>query len=312
MKVFVWIALAIAIVLGIVFTAIIVLQAPPDSFERLELAPLSFEAPTDSEIAPFEDRGWSGWHLRGYGQLGVCWIAFEGEMQAQAQLQAWSSALDPVSYRFDVDLMDGGVFLLKAQGKSVRQYVYVFRLGAQLIWTEMVSRHSTLLSYKKVLDHLVATLEVDGHRVSKDAIAAMDALDSKITGKSQSSMFFVLLGMGMYLLMMTVFGLVSWLSGRLPKDISGQVLLAQKHVFVTLKMPLKSKGVFAAAVLTDAEFLVSSFGRKLIRLGRDQMDLITLNRTSRKPRLEIEHERKKVIVRVADAEKWMRKIRKLA
>lgn len=56
--------------------------------------------------------------------------------------------------------------------------------------------------------------------------------------------------------------------------------------------------------------MVFSFGKPVVHLGKGHAKAVQLKRTRDKPKLLVEGEKSRVVVRVNEAEKWLRTIRK--
>lgn len=310
MKWFAFLGLGLALVLGLVFGLVLLLQSPPEDFEPVTVGEMHFEVPENSSVEPVQDGPWHGARIHGFGTLSM-WQKQADGADVNAEIQDRAAQLGTLKARIPVSLFDGGLFLCQAQGRSWRLYVYLFQVDNQIVWAQMESRHSTLSTYKHVLDHAVASLHFAGRVASPEVREELSRLDDHIRMASQSPVFFAWLGIILYLVLMTTFGVLTWLSGRIPKNVSGEIVLAQGYVFISAHMKRRKKGVFGAVVLTDEQLLVTAFGKTLGRLGRGQGKQIQMERAGSRTRLVLQTDVAKLVLRVHHAEQWAGRICKV-
>ncbi len=263
--------------------------------------------PADSQVMVFEEQEWHKHHFTGKGTLYISHRALKGTFEEE--VEQLGKHLQGAVFQQEIEIFEDGWFFLFAGGKSWRKYIYLFSVGQEVFWVENLSRYSTLLTYKEVVDRVVATLNVHGRDSNYNLPIAIKDINRGIVRYSQSPvLFFSLMAAIMLGLLVFIAGLFSF-AGSMPSLDPGQMVIRQeKWVYVTIRGPWKYKGTTGALVLTTEALTLYYFRRPMMTLSRGDIEKISLGEKKGKSFLMIQEDNGSFQIQVADARLWMSEI----
>ncbi len=115
------------------------------------------------------------------------------------------SSLRKEKYVFSFPIYQGGLYALGLWGKG-RKVTVLFGKGDRIFWVDIFS-HSTLKRCKKILDHFLLHLSVDGESVSPEAAEKIREIDQKIPASFMQSARLLLYGIGGFYLLFVIFAI---------------------------------------------------------------------------------------------------------
>lgn len=243
-----------------------------------------------------EEHGWQKRIFTGMGQLYISTRPREGS--PDDQIASNTQYIRP-SFEAEIKIFDDGRFFMEKYGKG-RRYIYLFTAGDRFFWVENSMRTSSLRTYKDVVDHVIASLVVDGRRISPDFAAAVKEVNRKIIWHSQSQRLLgvLMFGLPLGIVVLVIIPLVLF-GGKLPDFHGRKPVKAAENLFAWFRTPFSLNGTLAAVALFDDRFVVYTWRKPRVVITREEghvssvtgEDKIVVRKGRTTATIDIEHAR---------------------
>ncbi len=155
------------------------------------------------EVHRYKKGNWEGYIFKKRGcTFRVLW---EKLSMSERDFPGLISSLRKEKYVFSFPIYEGGVYALSSWGKG-RKVTAVFKKEDRIFWVDIFS-HSTLKRRKKILDHFLLHLSVDGESISPEAAGKIREIDRKIPVSFMQSPQLLLYGIGGFYLLFVLFAI---------------------------------------------------------------------------------------------------------